>query len=82
MFYEKKGAGRILPVPSSHKNRNDHPVWKDVLTSYNGEPVTYDAMGNITSLGDYSYTWTGGRQLKSVTSEDRHFEYFYNADGS
>ena len=43
--------------------------------------MTYDAMGNITSLGDYSYTWTGGRQLKSVTSEDQHFEYFYNADG-
>ncbi|MBQ2759558.1 MAG: hypothetical protein IJE93_07280 [Clostridia bacterium] len=51
-----------------------------MLTSYNGEPVTYDAMENITSLGDYSYTWTGGRQLKSVTSEDQHFKYFYNAD--
>ena len=75
--------GEISPdeTPDTVTFGYDHPIWKDVLTSYNGEPVTYDAMGNITSLGDYSYTWTGGRQLKSVTSEDQHFEYFYNADG-
>ena len=56
-------------------------TWKDVLTSYNGQPVTYDAMGNITSFGELTYTWTAGRQLASLATDDSLTRYYYDSDG-
>lgn len=56
-------------------------VWKDVLTSYNGQAVTYDANGNITGFAGKTFTWTAGRQLKSSTAGDVTDYYDYNEDG-
>ena len=59
-----------------------HGTWNDVLTSYNGVPVAYDAMGNITSFGGDTYEWTAGRQLKKMTeSGGDFFLYYYNESG-
>ena len=59
-----------------------HGTWNDVLTSYNGVPVAYDAMGNITSFGGDTYEWTAGRQLKKLTEQDGDFFlYYYNESG-
>ena len=59
-----------------------HGTWNDVLTSYNGVPVAYDAMGNITSFGGDTYEWTAGRQLKKMTESDGDFFlYYYNESG-
>ena len=38
--------------------------WKDLLTSYNGQSVTYDAQGNLTSYLGHTLTWEKGRQLR------------------
>ena len=52
-------------------------TWKDLLTSYDGEEITYDAQGNpLTYLG-HTLTWEKGRQLKSFDN----IEYTYNANG-
>ncbi len=52
-------------------------IWKDLLTSYDGQAITYDAQGNpISYLGD-TLTWEKGRQLKSFGSNT----YTYNANG-
>ena len=42
--------------------------WKDLLTSYNGNSITYDNIGNPTTYytGD-TFTWVDGRNLASVS---------------
>ncbi len=41
------------------------PTWKDLLTSYNGQSIIYDAQGNPTTYLGHTLTWEKGRQLKS-----------------
>ncbi len=56
-------------------------VWKDKLTSYNGESITYDAIGNpLTYLNGLRFTWTG-RQLTGISYNLIPGSYSYNADG-
>ena len=41
--------------------------WKDKLTSYNGQTITYDAIGNPLQYRDgMNFTWQNGRQLASI----------------
>jgi len=48
--------------------------WKDLLTSYNGQAITYDSQGNpLTYLG-HTLTWEKGRQLKAFDANT----YTYN----
>ena len=52
-------------------------TWKDMLISYDGQSITYDAQGNpLTYLG-HTLTWEKGRQLKSFDGNT----YAYNANG-
>jgi len=52
-------------------------VWKDLLLSYGGQAITYDAQGNPTNYLGHTLTWEKGRQLKSFDSNT----YTYNANG-
>ena len=52
-------------------------IWKDKLTSYGGQSITYDAQGNPTSYLGHTLTWEKGRQLKSFDGNT----YTYNANG-
>ncbi len=40
-------------------------TWKDLLTKYGNQTITYDAQGNPTSYLGHTLTWEKGRQLKS-----------------
>ncbi len=51
--------------------------WKDLLTAYNGQTITYDAQGNPLSYLGHTLTWEKGRQLKSFDGNT----YTYNANG-
>ena len=57
----------------------------DLLTSYDGHALTYDAIGNPTNYygikGYYNILWTNGRELNSLAADDFEAEYYYNADG-
>lgn len=57
--------------------------WGDLLTAYNGVPITHDGIGNPLNDGTWSYTWQHGRQLASMTKLDgsAQWNYTYNADG-
>lgn len=56
--------------------------WKDLLTSYNGKNITYDAIGNPLSIGtDTTLTWEAGRRLASITKAGVTTSFTYNADG-
>lgn len=54
--------------------------WKDLLTAYNGESITYDQIGNPLSYRGKILTWTG-RRLDTLTQNGSTNTYLYNADG-
>ena len=56
---------------------------KDRLTSYNGQTITYDAIGNPLTYNNssaYTFTWEG-RQMQTATNGNTTWTYTYNADG-
>ena len=58
--------------------------WKDQLTSYNGNSITYDQIGNPTSISnDIDLTWTNGRQLQRYQDSTNNLDitYNYNEEG-
>jgi len=57
--------------------------WKDLLTVYNGETITYDDIGNpLTYRKGMTLTWQNGRQLASVSQNGTTVAtYIYDADG-
>ena len=64
----------------------DNADWVDLLTSVNGNTITYDANGNPLTYhnGTTSYTgltWEHGRQLTSITTGGKTYTYTYDADG-
>ncbi len=68
--------GNILTKGSNTYTYGDS-VWKDRLTSFNGQSIAYDAQGNPTNYRGKTLTWEKGRQLKSYGS----YSYTYNANG-
>ena len=51
--------------------------WKDLLKSYDGQSIVYDAIGNPTTYRGKSLTWNG-RQLMTYGT---NASYSYNAEG-
>ncbi len=58
-------------------------IWKDLLTTYNGNTITYDAIGNpLKYYTGATFTWTQGRQLQEMTlSDGTMLSYQYNENG-
>ena len=54
--------------------------WKDKLTSYNGQTITYDAIGNPLSYRGMTMSWQG-RQLTQSVKSGQTIKYTYDADG-
>lgn len=58
--------------------------WEDQLTKFNGQEITYDAIGNPLSIGNsITMEWVNGRSLKSYkdTTKNQEINYKYNKDG-
>lgn len=62
MVYD--GYGNIVSKNGIAYTYGD-PAWKDLLTAYNGQPITYDKQGNPTTYLGHTLAWEKGRQLKS-----------------
>ena len=54
--------------------------WTDKLTSYNGQGIVYDEIGNPTSYRGATLTWNG-RLLTSYEKGADRFEYTYDENG-
>jgi len=83
--YSYDNGGNITEI-----NKNDSVIksytygnseWKDLLTVYNGETITYDDIGNpLTYRNGMTFTWQNGRQLASVSqNETTVATYTYDA---
>ena len=55
--------------------------WKDKLTSFNSQTITADEIGNPLFDGTWNYTWSKGRQLKSMSKSGEAVSFVYNTDG-
>ncbi|MEQ2440564.1 RHS repeat-associated core domain-containing protein [Solibaculum intestinale] len=56
--------------------------WKDKLTSYNGQTITYDEIGNpLTYRDGMAFTWQHGRELATFSKAGTNAAYHYNDSG-
>ena len=60
----------------------DDANWGDKLTSYNGETITYDEIGNPLSYRDgMTMSWLNGRKLTTLQSGNDSISYKYDSNG-
>ncbi len=77
-----EGEFTDLTATETNTYSYNNSVFGDLLTGYNGQSVSYDNMGNITSLDGKEYTWTAGRQLSRMTETENGSYIDYNYDDS
>lgn len=71
-------------VPMTINYDYSNASWLDQLTSYNGQAITYDASGNPLHYNNgtsWDFSWNGGWQLASATSEGKSLQFHYDMDG-
>ena len=84
--YTYDSNGNILTATKNNVTRNygyTDSSWSDLLTSYNGNTITYDAIGNpLNYYNGYAMTWSNGRQLSTIDmGEGQAVNFLYNAGG-
>ena len=84
--YTYDNGGNILSVKKDGATVKSYAYgdteWKDLLTSFNGQTITYDQIGNPLSYRNgFNFTWSNGRQLTGITKGNDNISYLYNADG-
>ena len=58
--------------------------WADLLTSYNGTNITYDAVGNPLSYNNgtaWKFTWENAHDLATAKGNGKSVSYHYDMDG-
>lgn len=55
--------------------------WNDKLVKINDDALTYDANGNVLTYGNKSFTWSSGRNLKSIVDGENEYSYTYDESG-
>ena len=74
-------ADKVLPeTPVKTIHGTFDSTWKDLLLTWNGVSMTYDAIGNMVKKGNTTYTWTQGRKLSTVNNGKKS-QYFYDHTG-
>lgn len=75
-------GGVVTSTISSVNYTYDDTNWKDKLTSYNGQTLTYDVIGNpLTYRDGMVMTWQNGRELASITKNNNVIAYQYDVYG-
>ncbi len=59
----------------------DNPLLPDAVTSYNGQSITYDEIGNPKEYLGYTMTWSMGRQLSTLSKSGNSSSYSYDDNG-
>ena len=77
-------SGLYVNLETSGHSYGSGTDWKEMLTSYGGTPITYDANGNPLSYYNgqsYTFTWQKGRQLASAVTGTDSITYAYDVNG-
>ena len=81
--YTYDSAGNIRSA-NGHTYEYDDASWKDLLTAFDGETITYDASGNPLSYYNgthWNFTWKNGRKLATASSAGGSLSFEYDSDG-
>lgn len=79
--YAYTNSEQLGEVVSTKNYSYEDTEWKDLLTSFNRQNITYDEIGNPLSYRDgMQFTWSG-RQLYSLQQNGNVVNYTYNSDG-
>ena len=62
----------------SSSSLSDVTTWRDLLTEYDGEDITYDVIGNPLAYRGAAMTWKG-RSLASYSKNGTSISYSYDA---
>ena len=68
-------------TPSETKIYRYEGNWKDQLTSYNGETIAYDAMGNPTVYRGMEMGWKNSSELTEIVKDQTTIRYRYDKEG-
>ena len=66
---------------SSYKYEYSDNTWKDKLTKFNDEVVTYDEIGNPITIGNSNLSWMNGRELSNYANSETNISYKYDLKG-
>ena len=69
-----------LGTPTDTVSYTYDSAWKDKLTSYDGQTITYDEIGNPLSYRGYTLTWQGKR-LQNLSGNNTTASYTYDEQG-
>ena len=82
--YTYDGVGNILTATKdgvAHTYTYGDDDWGDLLTAYDGNAITYDAIGNPLTYYNgqsWNFTWVNGRTLSQAVSGDTTVSYVYD----
>ena len=82
--YTYDGVGNILSATKdgvAHTYTYGDDDWGDLLTAYDGNAITYDAIGNPLTYYNgqsWNFTWVNGRTLSQAVSGDTTVSYVYD----
>ncbi len=71
-------------IGKEHTYTYSNSDWKDLLTAFDGQSITYDGSGNPLSYYNgkrHTMTWRNGRELNSVTVGGKTYNYEYDVNG-
>ena len=75
-----EGVTPTNPISTKNYGYSDS-AWGDLLTSYNGQSITYDEIGNpLTYYNGASFTWQG-RRLSTATLNGNNYSFEYDDNG-
>ena len=81
--YAYDSVGNILTA-NGHTYSYGDVNWKDLLTAFDGNSITYDASGNPTSYYNgtrWTMTWENGRSLATATDGTNNLSFTYDTNG-
>ncbi len=73
-------TGNLGSVQNTVNYAYGNSTWEDQLTSYNGQSISYDNMGNPISYLGAALSWNG-KQLTGYSKGGTNVTYAYNEDG-
>ena len=85
--YTYDGVGNIRSASdgtTTHTYTYGDAVWKDLLTKFDNQDITYDGSGNPTSYYNgtrWGFEWEEGRNLVKATSGSNEYTYAYDQNG-
>ena len=79
-IYDITNGNETLISSNSYTYGDIH--WRDLLTKYKGQDITYDAIGNpLTYRDGITFTWSNGRQLQAYSKDSTNVSYTYDSSG-